>query len=304
MKSLPPREGILAALWIPLDARDRVLKPALSTHLAFLRASGVHGVLALGSTGEFIRMNLAQREAVLAEVVELAAPLPVVANLSSIRLDEVVALGKAACAAGAVGAALMPPHFFPVSQADLLAFLLAAAERVALPFCLYNFPELTNNRIGLETVAAFAERAPLFGVKQSGAEFAYHHALVGLGREKDFSVFTGADTKLPEVFALGAHGCIGGLVNFVPEDMVRLFQILRKNLAGDSGSAAGRLAEVGRVIDQLTFPLNVACGLEARGFDPGVPKTHLAYGRTVADLRCLFHAWGLVRPSPRLVSHP
>jgi dihydrodipicolinate synthase/N-acetylneuraminate lyase len=70
------------------------MKRALAAHLAFLRRSGVHGVLALGSTGEFVRMNLAQRQEVLAAVAEYAGSLQVIANISSIRLDEVIALGK------------------------------------------------------------------------------------------------------------------------------------------------------------------------------------------------------------------
>ena len=75
-----PRQGVFAALWIPTDARGRLMKRALAAHLAFLRRSGVHGVLALGSTGEFPRMHLAQRQEVLATVAELAGPLQVIAN--------------------------------------------------------------------------------------------------------------------------------------------------------------------------------------------------------------------------------
>ena len=83
----------------------------------------------------------------------------------------------------------------------MLEFFLRAAEAVDLPFCLYNFPELTGNRIGLETIAAFAERAPMAAIKQSGAEFAYHRPLIRLGHEKGFTVFSGADARLPEVFS-------------------------------------------------------------------------------------------------------
>lgn len=296
MKSLAPRTGILAALWIPLDSRGRLLRRALADHLAWLRAKGVHGVLALGSTGEFPRMGLKQREEVLAAVIELAAPMPVIANLSSIRLDEVVTLGKAAKRLGAVGAAIMPPHFFPVSQADMLEFFLRAADGVKLPFYLYNFPELTSNRIGLETIAKFADRADMAGIKQSGGEFGYHPDLIRLGREKNFSVFSGADTRLPEVFKLGGAGCIGGLVNFVPEYMLEIYRICHQGASGDLATLSRRMVETGRIVDQLTFPLNVGCGLVARGFDPGAPKTVVSkesaqiYRKVVADFRRFFKA--------------
>jgi len=296
------RGGILAAQWIPTNADGSLKRLALARHLAWLRGTGIHGVLALGSTGEFARMSLKEREAVLAAVIELAAPLPVIANISSIRIDEVIALGQMARRLGAVGAALMPPHFYPVSQADMLAFFLRAAHEVDLPFYLYNFPELTGNRIALETVSAFADQANMAGIKQSGGEFAYHHDLIRLGREKDFSVFSGADTRLPEVFALGAKGCIGGLVNIVPELMVQIYRICREGAAGDLTVTQARMVEVGRIVDQMKFPLNVACGIEARGFDPGEPKSVVSqdsealYSKIVADFRTRFADWGLTLP--------
>lgn len=293
------RSGVLAALWVPTDAAGKLKRDALARHLGWLKTTGIHGVLALGSTGEFARMSLREREEVLAAIIELAAPLPVIANLSSIRLDEVVSLGRTAIRLGAVGASLMPPSFYPVSQADMLEFFLRAADGVDLPFYLYNFPELTGNRIGIETVSTFADRANMAGIKQSGGEFQYHHELIALGRQKNFSVFSGSDTRLPEVFGFGAAGAIGGLVNIVPELMVEIYRICREGRPGDVTLPAKRMVEVGQVVDQMKFPLNVACGVEARGFDPGAPKTVLSadsatmYRKIVADFQAQFRAWGL-----------
>lgn len=97
MSSLPPPQaGVFAALWIPTDARHRLMKAALTAHLDFLRASAVDGVLALGSSGEFPRFTLEQREELLADIAELAGSLTVLANVSSIRVDEAIALGRSA----------------------------------------------------------------------------------------------------------------------------------------------------------------------------------------------------------------
>jgi 4-hydroxy-tetrahydrodipicolinate synthase len=195
--------------------------------------------------------------------------------------------------------ALMPPVFFPVSQADMLAFFLHVADAVGMPVMLYNFPELTGKRIDLPTIAAFADRAPMVAIKQSGGEFEYHKELIPLGREKGFAVMSGADTRLPEVFKLGAAGCIGGLVNIVPELMVHIHRVCTGITPGDASLAAERMKEVGRVIDQLTFPLNVAAGLEARGLNPGKPKTIVSdesralYTKIVREFRALFADWQL-----------
>jgi dihydrodipicolinate synthase/N-acetylneuraminate lyase len=300
MKTPFPRAGILAALAIPTGARGRVLKRALAAHLGWLRARGIHGVLALGSTGEFPRFTVEERKAILEMLAELAAPLPVLANISDIRPEAVAGLGRFARRLGLPGVAVMPPFFYPVSAADQLAFFEYAAEAAQLPVMLYNFPELTTNRISLDTIAAFADRQRMAGIKQSGAEFGYHTELIRLGSEKGFAVFSGADTRLPEVFKLGVAGCIGGLVNFVPELMVEQFRVFRQGLPGALEPTASRMREIGAAIDRLTFPLNVAAGLEARGLEPGLPKMVVSrtsrriYGEIVAGLRARFAEWGLL----------
>jgi len=302
--SIPfPRRGILAALWLPTDRAGKLLTAELAANIQFLKAHGVDGILALGSTGEFPQFDIAQRKEALAKVVEFAAPLPVIANISDIRPRAVAELGRFAAELRLPGVAIMAPGFFPSSQEDLLAHFLHAANSAGLPTLLYNFPELTGTRIDLPTVAAFAERAPMAGIKQSGGEFEYHKALIQLGREKNFSVFSGADTRLPEVFALGADGCIGGLVNIAPELMVHLYRVCRQGAPGQISPQFERLKEIGRIIDRLTFPLNVAAGIEARGLATGAPKAIVSdksfevYRAIVAELRAKFSEWGM-EPAP------
>jgi dihydrodipicolinate synthase/N-acetylneuraminate lyase len=294
--------GVFSAQWIPTDARGRVDRASLAAHLDFERRAGISGVLALGSTGQFPFFTLDERKSVLDAVGELAAPLTVIANVSDIRPRAAIELGHHAKALGLSAIALMPPMFYPVSPADMLAYFLHVADAVALPVMLYNFPELAGKRIELATIAAFAERAPMIAFKQSGADFAYHRDLIALGREKGFVVMSGADTRLPEAFALGVAGCIGGLVNIVPEPMVHVDRVCRCGEPGDATQAAEAIRAAGRILDQLTFPLNVAAGLEARGFNAGTPKNVVSsesrelYRKIVSELAALLEGTGL---SPR-----
>lgn len=292
-------QGIYSAQWIPTDAKGQLDRGALETLIKFGRHHGIHGILALGSTGEFPQFSPAQRREVVTAIAEIGAGLPVIVNVTDIRPRISVELGVLAKEVGASAIAVMPPMFFPVSAADQLAYFLHVADAVDLPVMLYNFPELTGKRIDLETIAAFADRARMCAIKQSGGEFGYHRDLISLGREKNFVVMSGADTRLPEVFALGASGAIGGLVNIVPELMVGIYRMCVQKQAGDAKLASAQMVEVGRVIDQLTFPLNVAAGLEARGLPKGVPKmivsgeSYRIFDKIVKELGALFTHWQL-----------
>lgn len=291
--------GIYSAQWLPTDAVGRLDRASLATHLEFERRAGISGLLALGSTGEFPHFSPDERKHVLATLAELAGPLPVIANITDLRPRAAIEVGRFAKSLGLPAVALMPPIFFPMSQDDVLAYFLHVAEAVDLPVMLYNFPELTGKRIELATIAAFADRAPMCAIKQSGGEFAYHRDLIALGREKNYVVMSGADTRLTEVFALGAAGCTGGLVNIVPELMVDLYRCCSGGRPADAKVSADRMVELGAVIDQLAFPPNVAAGLAARGFAPGVSKSILSpvsvrLARKIeTELRVRFLQWGL-----------
>jgi 4-hydroxy-tetrahydrodipicolinate synthase len=299
MHSAPLPKGIFSAQWIPTDAAGRVDRASLASHLEFEKRAGINGVLALGSTGEFPHFTIEERKQILTVIAEVAKPLTIYANVTDIRPKAAIEIGRHAKSLGMSAVALMPPVFFPVSQADMLAYFLHVAEAVDLPVMLYNFPELTGKRIDLPTIAAFADRAPMVAIKQSGGEFEYHKELIALGREKRFAVMSGADTRLPEVFKLGGAGCTGGLVNIVPELMVHIYRVCGAGQPGDASVAAERMRVVGKVIDQLTFPLNVAAGLEARGLKPGAPKmivseeSRALYAKIVREFRDLFAAWQL-----------
>src|SRR3954470_19215135 len=136
-------DGIFSAQWIPTNSGGRIDRAALAAHIDFERRSGIKGVLALGSTGEFPQFSPEERKHALATVAELAAPLPVIANITDIRPKVAIELGRFAKSLGLPAVALMPPIFFPMSQDDVLAYFLHVAEAVDLPVMLYNFPELT-----------------------------------------------------------------------------------------------------------------------------------------------------------------
>ncbi|MBM3832314.1 MAG: dihydrodipicolinate synthase family protein [Verrucomicrobia bacterium] len=288
--------GIFCALWTPTDRNGRLLSTELKTHFEFLRRHGVHGLLALGSTGEFLHLDLPLRKEVLGQAV--TSGLPVLVNISDIRPKVVAELGQSAKWAGAAAVSILPPYFFPMAQEDMVEFFVRAGEAAQLPVFLYNFPERTGNRISLETIASVADRIDLVGVKQSG-EFDYHKDLVRLGQEKNFVVLTGTDTRIPELMQLGVAGCVSGLANAVPDLAVSIYNAVKAGTPDRAETAIERMRRIGTLIEQLEFPLNVAAVMQARGLTPGHPKTVVSvasqrrYQKLVDELKRLFQEWKL-----------
>jgi 4-hydroxy-tetrahydrodipicolinate synthase len=257
--------------------------------------------MALGSTAEFVRFSCEERKQILDQIVSQAEGLPVLVNVSDIRLETAIELGLHAKDAGAFAISALPPYFFPVEQDDLVEYFVRLAEAVQLPLVLYNFPEVTGKRIEIETITAVAQRVDLIGVKQSGNDFEYHKPLLQLARSQKFVVMTGFDTRLLDALSWGVAGCVSGLANSVADHLVRLFDAWK---SGDAVAPvlAGQMAEFGGVIGKLSFPLNVMAAIEGRGLHPGAfktpiaPRTKTRYANLVKDLRSLYEQMGLSVP--------
>lgn len=130
-------------------------------------------------------------------------------------------------------------------------------------------PDPTSSTSASATVA---RNARVTSVKQSGAEWTYHHELIALGRELGFAVLTGSDTRLDEALALGCTGCISGLSNVCGELLV---EVCKTVPAGDTARTAqlmSWLKRVGAACGKVHFPMDVAAGMRARGLNPGAPK--------------------------------
>ena len=65
--------GVHPYLVSPVDADGRVKEQVLARLCEDLIVAGVHGLVPLGSTGEFAYLNPAQRERVISVVIEAAA---------------------------------------------------------------------------------------------------------------------------------------------------------------------------------------------------------------------------------------
>ncbi len=298
--SKPALAGIYAAIWTPTDNAGNPIESALKLHLELLENAGVVGVLALGSTGNFVRMGVSERKRTLEVVVKHSRSLKVMANISDLRTNDIVELGRHAQDSGAVGVSVMPPWFYPSVDQDLSEFFVNIGEQLKQPIVLYNFPELTGKRLTPAVIDGVASRVPVTGIKQSGDAFERHVEVIECAKKHGFPVLTGWDSRVGEALQLGATGCIGGLTNIAPELLVEVYRAFQMGNVAGAKLASQRLQELGQVCQALPFPINMAAGMEARGLEIGVPKssysetTKLAYKSLVEQFRQLFVQWNLI----------
>src|SRR2546430_11003451 len=165
------RRGVLAALASPVT-RDGAIDEAATARLVDpVLAGGVHGVLALGSTGETASLDEPSRRRLLAAVVNAArGRVPVFCGVAQPQLSVARAEIEAAARLGADAALVAPPFYYPTDQAGVLGFFRQVAEGSALPIFVYNIPQFTKVTGGPATLPSLAHEGTVQGIKDSRSE--------------------------------------------------------------------------------------------------------------------------------------
>jgi dihydrodipicolinate synthase/N-acetylneuraminate lyase len=241
-----------AAALTPLrDGGEALDEDVFGPYLEFLRAGGVDGILALGTTGEGILLSEGERKRT-AELF-LAGPIDAIVQCGAQTTRETVALCAHAAESGAAGVAVIGPPYFPLDDAAVLAHFAAAAAACApLPFYVYEFRARAGYSVSLDVLSRLREVAPnLAGLKVSNRPFTdvQPYILEGL------DVFVGFEEFVPEGMQHGAAGTVSGLASVYPDEVVAMVK------SGD----ATRAGELRAGLERFPFHAAAKVALGSRG---------------------------------------
>jgi 4-hydroxy-tetrahydrodipicolinate synthase len=228
--------GIVPPMCTPLTDDGEVDLPSVHMLVEYLLAGGVHGIFALGSTGEFAALTNRQRQTLLEAVVAaVQGRVPVLAGIMDTSTARCVEHGLAAREAGVDAVVLASIYYFRPSQAEIVAHFRAVKAAVELPLLAYDVPTAVNVKLELPTITQLAEEGVIAGLKDSsGAAEAFRRVLLAT-RGSDFRIFTGSELIVDTCLRMGAHGSVPGLANVFPAEYVRIYDLAR---AGDWDAAA------------------------------------------------------------------
>ncbi len=202
------------------DAGERLDEDAFGPLLEFYRASGLDGLLVLGTTGEGILLGHEERCRAAELAIAGAGNLRVIVHCGAQTTTETSALANHAAQAGADAVAVIAPPYFAFDAAELLEHFAAAAAACApLPFYLYEYAERSGYTVPVAVVERLRERAPnLAGMKVSDAPLERVAPYLATG----LNVFIGAEAVIPPGLKNGAVGAVSGLAAAFPEAVAAL----------------------------------------------------------------------------------
>jgi dihydrodipicolinate synthase/N-acetylneuraminate lyase len=224
-----PLTGIIPPLVTPLRGADELDVLGFDRLIEHVLEGGVNGLFLLGTTGEGPALSQRLRAEVIdAGCRRVAGRVPVLVGITDPSFAETLRLARRAAAAGAQALVLAPPYYFPIDQPELRGYVKRVANAVALPVFLYNLPSFTKVPFEPETVGQLLGIPNVVGLKDSGGDMGYLHAVRQLAAARpDFTVLIGPEELLAEAVLLGAHGGVCGGANLAPRLYVDLYNAAR-----------------------------------------------------------------------------
>jgi 4-hydroxy-tetrahydrodipicolinate synthase len=217
-------QGCGTALVTPFTPDNAVDEPALRALVRWQIDEGMGFLVPCGSTGEAQTMTAAERERVVAIVVEEAAGrVPVMAGATSNDTAVAVSEARRMSRLGVDYILTATPYYNKPTAEGLFRHFSAIADASERPICLYNIPGRSGVNLRPATALRLAEHPNVIGIKESSGDLAQIRALL-YARPARFAVLSGDDWLALPIIALGGDGLISVAGNEAPRfvsDLVR-----------------------------------------------------------------------------------
>ncbi|MGV1918153.1 dihydrodipicolinate synthase family protein [uncultured Agrobacterium sp.] len=218
-----PFRGVFTVMITPIDADGKVNLPALAAFTDWQIREGVHGLIPLGSTGEFLSLSDQDWDDVARTVIQSAAGrVPVLIGTGAEDTREAVRLSCKAEALGADGVMIIPPFYSTPTDDELVTHYQTIARSISIPIMVYNNPATSNVDMKPELLARIAEIEGCDYVKESTLEVTRIRDIVRLAGDKltPFGGILGFES-----FVMGAQGWVAVASNVAPAAMSRIFTL-------------------------------------------------------------------------------
>jgi 4-hydroxy-tetrahydrodipicolinate synthase len=228
-------EGIYNITPTPFQPDGSLDEASLAQLTEFIISTGVHGMTILGVLGETSKVSEAERERIIATVLEAAhGRIPICVGTSHTGTDRCVAYSQQAQAMGAKALMVSPPKLSRSSDAALRRHYLAVAEAVDIPVVVQDHPASTGVTMSVEFIASIAEEAPLCRFLKLEDVPSPTKVSQVLAANPHIRIFGGLGGMmfLEEL----RHGAIGTMTGFAFPDI--LVEIYQKYSSGDVDGAA------------------------------------------------------------------
>lgn len=229
-------EGIYTPAVTPFGPGHEVDRAEFANVLESLIASGVHGIIVGGSTGEYYAQTAEERFALAAFAKEvIKGRTPLIVGTGGTRTEDSVAYAKHAREIGADAILLASPPYALPTERENAVHALTIDRAANLPIMLYNYPARAGVMMGEIFLSRVGRSKNFKAIKESSGDINRVHLLA---REfPHIEMSCGMDDQALEFFVWGSRSWVCGGSNFLPKEHIALYEACVVEKDFDKGRA-------------------------------------------------------------------
>ncbi|SPE61175.1 Dihydrodipicolinate synthetase [Verrucomicrobia bacterium] len=207
----PHWQGVFPAITTQLKKDQSLDLEATARHAEALLASGVSGLIFLGSLGENQALLPEEKRRLMEAMVKsVNGRAPVLSGVAESSTAEACRYVRDLEALGTDGFMLMPPMLYKGDPRETVAHFRATARATGLPIMIYNNPISYANDITPEMFAELSDVKNFVALKESSGNTRRITDLRNTVVDR-YAIFTGVDDLVLESSILGIDGWVAGV---------------------------------------------------------------------------------------------
>jgi 4-hydroxy-tetrahydrodipicolinate synthase len=233
--------GTFTAIVTPFNTDGSIDYGALRDLVKWQVASGIEGLVPVGTTGESPTLDMEEHLKVIEVTIEAAAKQAIIiAGTGANSTAEALELTREAKQLGADATLQVTPYYNKPNAEGMFRHFSAVAD-LGLPVVLYNVPGRAGKEIPLETVVRLAGNPMIVAIKEAAGSVDRVSAILNAC---ELTVLSGDDSLALPMISVGASGVISVASNVIPAEMANLVRLARLEKFSDA-----------RELHRLYYPL-------------------------------------------------
>lgn len=269
--------GVFAPVPTAFDGDGNLALDQYQANIAALCGAGLDGVVLLGSNGEYVYLDEAEkREVIRAGLEALPKGKLGLVGTGCESTRATVTLTEEAARLGAHAVMVVHPCYYKplMTKAALLEHYRAVGKASPVPVMLYSVPKFTGFDLPVEVAVALSQEENIIGIKDSAGNVIQLQELL-LKSRPGWNVLVGTGSAFLAALSVGVRGGVLALADVAPAECVDLYNLCQAGRWVEAQALQARLLPVNQAVGGYLGIPGVKAAMEMRGWYGGPPRLPL-----------------------------
>ena len=269
--------GVFTPIVTSFDEHGQVAHDKMAFNLERWNQTDLKGYIVLGSNGEWVFLNEAERMEVL-RTARQAIPSDnlMIAGTAAESTRHTINMTEQAATIGADVAIIVNPNYYKsqMTKDVLVNHYCNVADRSPIPIVIYNMPLATGMDLSADLLVELSQHPNIIGVKDTGGNIAKMGETVRRA-DPSFQVLSGSVNFFYPSMAIGVTGGILALANIAPEASVSLFELFHQRRIDEGRELHLRMLPVNLAVTSRWGVSGLKAAMDMLGYYGGPPRLPL-----------------------------